>query len=61
MHLRVPEGYIWRLPFGQVGGVSLPIVLHVPGTRGLPRGGGLRKGSFCNSPHQVIRILYRSK
>jgi len=34
MHLRVPEGSTWRLPSDQVGGVWVPIVFHVPGTRG---------------------------
>jgi len=38
MYLRVPEGSIWRLPSEQVGGVGVPIVLHVPGTRGISAG-----------------------
>jgi hypothetical protein len=35
MYLRVPEGSIWRLSSKLVGGVCVPIVLHVPGTRGI--------------------------
>ena len=38
MYLRVPEGSIWRLPSDQVSGVRVPIVFHVPGTRGISPG-----------------------
>jgi hypothetical protein len=38
MYLRVLEGSIWRLPSGKVGGARVPIVFHVPGTRGISPG-----------------------